>query len=290
MGPNHYVEMINLVFGVYSKTGTLLLGPVDTGTLWSGFAVPDCTDPSGDPIVVYDQATDRWFLTQFTTRGLDDPTLPFYNCVAVSQTGDPTGAYFRYAFITQPDVDGGYFFPDYPKYGIWRDTLIMTTRDFGSVDGYGISVYGLEKNKMVDGNPSARAVQFFLDSDVVPLNLIGDGLLPPDTDGKQKAKNDVPAPIVGTQDDGAGYGATFDALNIWDFDVKWQSTPTASLVLKTQLPVAPFDSIFPCAPTSRDCLPQPGITNPRSTSTSCRTGSGRSGGSRTGTSRTTSRS
>jgi hypothetical protein len=44
--------------------------------------------------------------------------------------------------------------------------------------------------------------------------------------------------------------------------VKWHSTPTASIVLKTQLPVASFDSIFPCAPTSRDCLPQPGITNP----------------------------
>ena len=46
VGPNHYVEMINLVFAVYSKSGTLLLGPVDTGTLWAGFAVPDCTDPS----------------------------------------------------------------------------------------------------------------------------------------------------------------------------------------------------------------------------------------------------
>jgi hypothetical protein len=263
VGPNHYVEMINLVFGVYSKTGTLLLGPVDTGTLWTGFAVEDCTDPSGDPIVLYDQSTDRWILTQFTTRGLDDPALPFYNCVAVSQTGDPTGAYFRYAFITQPDtVDGGFFFPDYPKYGIWRDTLIMTTRDFGLINQYGISVYGLEKNKMVDGNPSARAVQFFLDSNDVPINLIGDGLLPPDTDGKQKPKNEVPAPIVGTQDDGGPYGATFDALNIWEFDVKWHSTPTASMALKTQLPVAAFDSIFPCAPTSRDCLPQPGITNP----------------------------
>jgi len=53
----------------------------------------------------------------------------------------------------------------------------MTTRDFGTVDGYGISVYALEKNKMIDGDPSARAVQFFLDSDVIPLNLIGDGLL-----------------------------------------------------------------------------------------------------------------
>ena len=31
---------------------------------------------------------------------------------------------------------------------------------------------------MIAGNPKARAVQFFLDSNVVPLNLIGDGLLP----------------------------------------------------------------------------------------------------------------
>ncbi|MCI0550892.1 MAG: hypothetical protein L0287_08050 [Anaerolineae bacterium] len=268
VGPNHYVEMINLVFAVYSKTGTLLLGPADTGSLWAGFPIEDCTDPSGDPIVVYDQFTDRWFLSQFTTRGFVDPSLPFFDCVAVSQTGDPTGAYFRYAFITQPDPDGGFFFPDYPKYGVWRDTLIMTTRDFGSVDGYGISVYGLEKNKMVDGDPNARAVQFFLDSDIVPINLIGDGLLPPDVDGKQKPKNDVPAPIIGTQDDGGPYGATFDALNIWEFDVKWRSTPVASLILKTQLPVASFDSIFPCGvvpgslpPSSRDCLPQPGITN-----------------------------
>ncbi|HJS20762.1 MAG TPA: hypothetical protein VJ785_18595 [Anaerolineales bacterium] len=262
VGPNHYVEMINLVFAVYSKTGTLLLGPVDTGTLWAGFAVEDCTDPSGDPIVIYDQFVDRWILSQFTTRGLDDPSLPFYNCVAISQTGDPTGAYYRYAFITQADPDGGFFFPDYPKYGVWTHSYIMTTRDFGTVDGYGISVYALEKNKMVNGQPDARAVQFFLDSDVVPLNLIGDGLLPPDIDGKQKPKNEDAAPIVGTQDDGAGYGATFDAINIWDFSVKWRSTPTASLTLNAQLPTAAFDSIFPCAPTSRDCLPQPGITNP----------------------------
>lgn len=268
VGPNHYVEMINLVFAVYDKAGNKLLGPVDTGTLWSGFAIEDCTDPSGDPIVLYDQITDRWILSQFTTRGFDDPTLPFFNCVAVSQTGDPTGAYFRYAFITQADPDGGFFFPDYPKYGVWTDSYLLTSRDFGSVDGYGISVYALEKNKMVDGNPKARAVQFFLDSDVVPINLIGDGLLPPDIDGKQKPKSDAPAPIIGTQDDGGPYGATFDALNIFELDVKWHSTPTASLVLKTQLPVAAFDSIYPCGvvpgslpPSSRDCLPQPGITN-----------------------------
>src|SRR6476620_847693 len=112
---------------------------------------------------------------------------------------------------------------------------------------------------MINGQP-ARAVSFFLDgNDPALLPLVGDGLLPADIDGKQKPKTDVAVPIVGTQDDGAGYGATFDALKIWDLKVKWQATPTASLVLNTQLPTAAFDSIFPCAPTSRDCLPQPGI-------------------------------
>jgi hypothetical protein len=252
VGPNHYVEMINLVFAVYSKTGTLLLGPVDTGMLWAGFPIEDCTDPSGDPIVVYDQFEDRWLLTQFTTRG---PT--FYDCVAISQTGDPTGAYFRYAFST------GLNFPDYPKYGVWRDTYVITTREFGPTVEYGIGVYGLEKNKMLVGDPNARVVSFFLDgNNPAILPLVGDGLLPADIDGKQKPKEDAKIPIVGTQDDGGPYGATFDALNIWEFQVKWHSTPTASIVLKVQLPVASFDSIFPCAPTSRDCLPQPGITNP----------------------------
>jgi hypothetical protein len=259
VGPNHYVEMINLVFAVYDKAGNLLLGPVDTGTLWSGFAVPDCTDPSGDPIVLYDQFTDRWILSQFTTSGLADPTRPFWNCVAISTTGDPTGTYYRYAFETA----NFQFFPDYPKYGVWRDSYVITTREFGPTVEYGIGVYALDKNRMVDGHPDARAVSFFIDgNDPALLPLVGDGLLPADIDGKQKPKNEARIPLVGTQDDGGGYGATFDALNIWDLDVKWRSTPVASLTLAAQLPVASFDSIFPCAPTARDCLPQPGILNP----------------------------
>jgi hypothetical protein len=268
VGPNHYVEIINLVFGVYDKAGNLLLGPIDTGSLWAGFPIEDCTDPSGDPVVVYDQLEDRWLLSQFTTRGFDENGdfngLPFYNCVAVSQTGDPTGAYFRYAFITSQEGSTSTFFPDYPKYGVWTNSYLLTSRDFGSQGEYGISVYGLEKNKMINGEPNARAVHFFLDgNDPAILPLVGDGLLPADIDGTRRPINGAPAPIVGTQDDGAGYGGTFDALNIWELGVRWRSTPVASIVLKTQLPVANFDSIFPCAPGSRDCLPQPGIVNPQ---------------------------
>jgi hypothetical protein len=259
VGPNHYVEMVNLVFAVYDKQGNRLLGPVDNGTLWAGFAIPDCTDPSGDVIVLYDKLEDRWLLSQFTTRGLNDPTLPFYNCVAISQTGDPTGSYFRYAFLTTQS--GKFFFPDYPKYGVWKKSYVLTSRDFGPTIEYGISVYALEKNKMIAGNPNARAVKFFLDSAVVPINLIGDGLLPATIDGTRQPKEDAAIPIIGTQDDGGPYGATSDALNVWDLFIKWQANPQASIVFRGSLPVAPFDSIFPCAPTSRDCLPQPGITN-----------------------------
>ena len=87
VGPNNYVEMANLAFAVYNKAGTLLLGPADTGTLWTDFNA-DCTEPSGDPIVVYDQVADRWILSQFTTAGPE-----YFECIAVSTTGDPTGTY-----------------------------------------------------------------------------------------------------------------------------------------------------------------------------------------------------
>ncbi len=116
---------------------------------------------------------------------------------------------------------------------------------------------------MVQGGPDARAIQFFLDVEAgTPLEDVGDGLLPADIDGDKKPREHDPAPIFGTQDDGAGYGATVDALNIYDLAVKWSANPKASLTGPIELRTAPFDSIFPCAPTSRDCLPQPGIVDP----------------------------
>jgi hypothetical protein len=264
VGPNHYVEMVNLTFAVYDKAGTRLAGPSAIGDLWAGFAIPDCTDASGDPVVLYDRQADRWILSQFTTSGLANTTLPFYNCVAVSQTGDPTGAYYRYAFNT---TDGGkFFFPDYPKYGVWNDSYLLTSRDFGPTVEYGISVYALEKEKMVAGDPSARAVKFFLDSDLVDLHLMGDGLLPADIDGRVPDNNgnnaNHAAPIVGTMDSGFVYGAPFDGLNIFELMVRWNKVPDATLTLVSQLHVADFDSVYPCI-GSRSCIPQPGIANNR---------------------------
>ncbi|MDQ3664296.1 MAG: hypothetical protein M3353_06500 [Actinomycetota bacterium] len=255
VGRSQYVEMVNLAFAVYSKTGETLLGPTPIGALWEGFKVRDCTDPSGDPIVIYDQLADRWILSQFTIRGFFNPNRPFFNCVAVSKTADATGGYYRYAFSS------GFNFPDYPKYGVWTDAYTLTTREFGPNGEYGIGVYGLEKRKMLQGL-SARAVSFFIDgNDPDLLPLVGDGLLPADLDGARRPADDAAIPVIGTQDDGGGYGATTDAVNIWDFRVDWGSRTTASLHLQEQIRVRPFDSIFPCGPDSRDCLQQPGQTN-----------------------------
>ncbi len=248
---NFYVEMVNVVFAVYSKTGTRLLGPTPLGDLWSGFSVPDCTDLSGDPVVVYDKQDDRWLLSQFTTRG---PT--FYNCVAISLDGDPTGAYFRYAFTT------GVNFPDYPKYGVWSNAYFLSTREFAPDNSFaGDGAYALERDKMLEGDPSARMVKFLLAPGITPY-LTGDGLLPGDIDGTDEQPPGKSAELfVGTMNVSAFYGAPFDALNVFQFSLAWSATPTASFTLATQLPVAQFDSLFPCSPGSRNCIPQPGTTN-----------------------------
>jgi hypothetical protein len=218
--------------------------------------------------VVHDQLANRWILTQFTTLG---PT--YYNCIAVSTTGDATGSYCRYAFSTGPN------FPDYPKYGIWPNTYVATTHEFDPADNFaGIGVYGLERAKMLRGNPTARAVSILYPPGATPW-ITGDGWLPSDLDGNRRPPAGSPNYLVGTQDDQGPYGAPFDAINLFKFYLSWGPSPSATLVGPTQLPVAEFDSDYPCV--GRQCIPSPTPTWP---STSSPTGSGRPGGWPTGTS------
>ena len=50
------------------------------------FRFPALEVTQGPGRTLYSFAVDGKLLTQFTTRGLDDPALPFYNCIAISQT------------------------------------------------------------------------------------------------------------------------------------------------------------------------------------------------------------
>lgn len=249
VGPNHYVAMANVHFAVYDKTGTLLYGPAANNTLWAGFGGACQNENAGDPIVIYDQFADRWMLSQFTSAG---PT--FYNCVALSTTGDPMGSYYRWAFST------GNNFPDYPKYGVWRDAYYISTREFLNGASFaGMGAYALNRAEMLAGDPTPQVISF-LATPAVGMYNIGDGLLPADIDGFSLPPLGSPEYFMGSMDNGAGYGAPSDALTLWEFHTDWDTPSNSTFTLVNTLLTAPFDSIFPCSPGSRDCIPQPGTS------------------------------
>ncbi|HUF38950.1 MAG TPA: hypothetical protein VMN57_10535 [Anaerolineales bacterium] len=249
VGPDHYVAMSNVYFAVYDKLGNLLMGPVANNTLWSGFGGHCQTDNSGDPIVIYDQLADRWLLTQFTSSG---PT--FFNCVALSTTGDPTGTYFRWAVST------GTNFPDYPKYGVWSDAYYISTREFSSSGPFaGSGAYAMNKADMLAGDPNPTIISFLVTPGSTPY-LPGDGLLPADLDGSTLPPSDSPHYFLGSMDNGGPYGAPQDALTLWHFVADWVTPGNSSFTLEETLPIADYDTIFPCSPTSRACIPQPGTS------------------------------
>jgi hypothetical protein len=243
VGPNHYVQWVNLSFAIYNKSGTRLYGPAAGNTLWSGFGGACQTTNDGDPIVQYDHLANRWMMSQFALPNY--PNGPFYQCIAVSQTGDPTGAWYRYQFqISATKLN------DYPHFGVWPDGYYMSVNQFVGNTWAGQGVVAFERAKMLLGQP-AQAVYFDLYS--VDPNL--GGMLPSDLDGQ--------APSPGTPNyyieaDDNGFGFPQDQLNIWKFSVNWSNPATSTFTQLGVLPTAAFDSDM-CA-GSRNCIPQQGTT------------------------------
>ena len=115
IGATQYVQWVNEAFAVYDKTtGARVAGPTNGNQLFQALgATHQCAvNNDGDPIVQYDKVNNRWVLTQFSVT--NGTTKGFYQCIAVSQTSDATGAYNVYAF-KEPN------FNDYPKFGVWAD-------------------------------------------------------------------------------------------------------------------------------------------------------------------------
>lgn len=246
VGPNHYVAMSNSVLQIFDKSGASLLGPVNINTLWSGFGGACQNENSGDPVVLYDQFADRWLITQFTSAGPE-----YFNCVAISQTGDPTGQYYRYAFST------GLNFPDYPKYGVWRDAYYISTREFSPAGPFaGVGGYALKRDQMIAGNPSPTVISIIVPPGASPFNT-GDGLLPADVDGSTLPPAGSPEYFMGTMDAGGPYSAPQDALTLWKFHADFTTPANSTFLLANTIPIAEFDTIYPCG-GGRACLPQQG--------------------------------
>ena len=139
MGPNHAIAVVNVAFEIYNKSGVSLVGPT---TFSSFFASnPNCTGVF-DPNALYDEEADRYML------GIDADG--FYYCVAVSQTGNPTGSWNIYAF---PTASGADFF-DYPHAGVGRDAIYMGANIFNG--GFKESrVWAFDKWAMYNGQAAA---------------------------------------------------------------------------------------------------------------------------------------
>jgi len=245
VGPNHYVQWVNLSFAVWDKSGNLLYGPAAGKTLWSGFG-GDCeTSNDGDPIVQYDQLADRWLMSQFALPNYPDG--PFYQCIAVSQTPDPTGAWYRYAFLASSTK-----LNDYPKFGVWPDGYYMTANQFntdGSWGGAGAFVF--ERDQMLLGNP---AQMVYFDLFLVDPNL--GGMLPSDMEGATPPAVGSPNVYMEVDDNGLGYPA--DQLELWQFHVDWTTPANSTFTGPTLLSTAAFDSTL--CNFNPNCIPQKGTS------------------------------
>ncbi|MDQ3041616.1 MAG: carboxypeptidase-like regulatory domain-containing protein [Acidobacteriota bacterium] len=247
IGPNHYVQMVNSRFQIFTRTGISVFGPASINTLFAGFGGACQNENAGDPVVIYDQFADRWLLSQFTAAGPN-----YFNCVAISTSSDPTGTYYRYAFGT------GANFPDYPKYGVGSNAYFISTREFNGPFA-GIGAYALNRAQLLAGNPAPQVISFLLPPGAQPFRT-GDGLLPADLDGVTLPPPNSPHYFVGSMDGGGPYSAAADALNLFKFQVDWVTPANSTFTFSNQLNTAAFDSIFTCTPAGRSCIPQPGTT------------------------------
>jgi hypothetical protein len=225
VGPHDYVQMVNADFAIFTKTGDTIYGPVPTNTLWSGFGGGCETNDDGDGVVRYDALADRWVITQFTS------SAPFLECFAVSQTPDPTGAYYRYAFQYAD-------FADYPKIGVWPDAYYATYNLLASRMFLGSLLCALDRHAMLAGlSATQQCVELSQPYGSVQAASL-DGSTPPPTGS--------PEYVVSLGDS--------TSLVYWRFHVDWTTPANSTLTGPTAIAVASY------SPACGSCIPQAGTS------------------------------
>lgn len=246
VGPNHIVETTNLLVRIYDKSGSPLTSAFRMSTLFAPLGGVCSTHDDGDPIVLYDPLADRWLISQFTYEG----TAANRECVAISQTGDPTGGYYLYDFPSPIAA-----FQDYPHLGVWPDGYYMTTNQFNtSLTAFiGGGVFAYEREKMLVGDPAAR--QIYFDLGTVDSNIAG--MLPSDFDGLIPPPAGTPNPFVYFT--ATEYGDASDALRVFDFAADWAAPESSTFTERSESPIA-ATAFNPLTPSGRNDILQNGGT------------------------------
>lgn len=250
VGPAHYVQWVNLYLAVWDKSGNLLYGPVPGNTLWSGFGGVCEAQNNGDPIVLYDHLADRWLMSQLAFQWPHN----FHQCIAVSQTGSPTGAWYRYDFFYDNDI-----LNDYPKFAAWPDAYYMAVNRFvASTNEFkGQGAVAFERDKMLAGL-DARMIAF----DLYAVNPNFAGQLPADLDGPLPPPPGAPCYFAEVDDDAWGWPS--DRLQLWKFHVDWTDTSRATFGVNGEpdavIDLAAVGYAFDAdmCGYARCCIPQPG--------------------------------
>ena len=232
VGPNHYIQIVNVQLQVWDKKGAPLLGPIPIASLWSGFGGACELYGSGDPIVLYDRLADRWLVSQI--GGAPLLGQPFHQCIAVSATPDPLGAWNRYAFQVPGDD-----FIDYPKFGVWPDGYYMTENEYNnSATSYlGARAWAFDRAAMIAGQPAA-----FQMSPLIAGAYTGT-MMPADLDGRTP-------PPVGAPNYILAFSSPFF---LWQFHIDWQN-PLNSTFTNTALLTAGFTASPTCM--NPGCVPE----------------------------------
>lgn len=252
VGPNHYVQAVNSVnggtkFAIYDKSGNRLFKPKSLAKLWE--RGPCRKKGQGDPVIQYDAMADRWLLTQFAFRSTErGPKPPFFECIALSKTSNVTGAFTTYTFF----IDDSWF-PDFPKFGVWRDGYYMTVHLFDKqFDFRGQGFIAFDRKRMLAGRKprgSSRddvpAHYFFAKNDF--------GALPADVAGTTPPPLGTPNYMLVSKDD--NISANDDKLNLMTFDVNWKRPRRSQVTLVDTLQTDSFNSNL-CR-GNEDCVPQP---------------------------------
>jgi hypothetical protein len=248
VGDTQVVQWVNTCYAVFNKaTGGLIAGPFAGTNFWKGFGSPCETSNDGDIIIQWDKNNHRWLASQ----NVFSPT-PYMTCIAVSQTADATGSYFRYAF-PQPG------FPDYPKWGLTRTVYYQTQNDFGSdASAYqGVNVCAYDADLMLKGSNKATQV-CILDSS--NGTLFDDSMLPADDD---TAPGPNPSEVLLGSIDNFFPGDTH--VYEYVFQVNFNNPANSTLTgVDGSMPISvpAFDLAF-CVSRgflTTDCVPQPGTT------------------------------
>jgi hypothetical protein len=249
VGPDHYFQIVNASFQVFDKTGTAGAPAADIRTIWAGFGGVCETYDIVDPIVLYDEAADRWMVSGIPlVAGLP---APYHQCMAVSQTGDPLGGYYRYDFVVHPTK-----FNDYPKFGVWpvsfpgaaRGAYFMTVNQFllpGTFSSIG--VYAFDREQMLQGLPATFLYYDYAVAPVARPDFFS--ALPADHDGAWVPPHDTPETVVSMFESN-----TSDFMVLVHFTPNF-SAPGAVISFPFFLPVRNYDQL---CPLTRNCIPQQG--------------------------------